>query len=187
MAGTAIPSRPTPEQLRAAYGSKVPDVIARRLRVLFCGINPGLYSGAVGHHFARPGNRFWKALHWSGITPRRLEPWEERTLLKFGCGITNIVERATATAGELKDAEFAAGRRRLAARVGYYRPAAVAILGIGAYETGFRVRGTKPGRQQAGIGKSRLWVLPNPSGLNANYQLADFVRLFKELKQAVFR
>ncbi len=179
------PDRPTPEQIQAAGGKKVADVIAPGLRILFCGINPGLYSGAVGHHFARPGNRFWKALHRSGLTPRLLEPWEERTLLNHGCGITNLVERATASAAELSNKELIRGRRRLTGRVGHYRPAAVAMLGIGAYRTAFGHREAQIGPQPAEIGATQLWVLPNPSGLNAHYQLGDLVNLFAELRQAV--
>ena len=181
------PFKPTPAQIRAAEGKKVPDIIAPGLRILFCGINPGLYSGAVGHHFARPGNRFWKALHRCGLTPRLLEPGEERALLGHGCGITNLVERATATAAELSNEELIRGRRRLAGRVGYYRPNAVAVLGIGAYRTAFGHPEAGTGPQQNGIGASQLWVLPNPSGLNAHYQVDDLAGLFGELRKAVFR
>jgi TDG/mug DNA glycosylase family protein len=181
------PVKPTPEQIAAAQGRTVPDVIAPNLRILFCGINPGLYSGAVGHHFARPGNRFWKALHRSGLTPRRLKPWEERRLLDYGCGITNLVERATGSADELSNDELIRGRRSLAGKVGYYRPAAVAVLGIGAFRTAFGRPHARVGRQEDGIGASRLWALPNPSGLNAHYQIDDFVNLFATLKKAVSR
>jgi TDG/mug DNA glycosylase family protein len=170
--------RPTPEQIRAAEGKRVNDIIAHGLRILFCGINPGLYSGAVGHHFARPGNRFWKALHQSGITPRLLEPWEERELLDFGCGITNLVNRATAVASDLSGEELLRSRRRLASKVRKYSPIAVAILGIGAYRTAFKQKKPRVGKQPETIGHSELWVLPNPSGLNANYQLPDLVKLF---------
>jgi TDG/mug DNA glycosylase family protein len=175
--------KPTREQLEAAEGNKVPDIIKEGLRVLFCGINPGLYSGAVGHHFARPGNRFWKALHESGITPRRLEPWEEEDLLICGCGITNLVNRATARADDLDDEELLKSRRRLASKVGIYRPKTVAILGIGAYRTAFKRKKAEVGKQPEGIGDSDIWVLPNPSGLNANYLLPDLVKLFKELRK----
>lgn len=184
-AGKRQTEKPTPEQIAAAEGRTVPDIIAPGLRILFCGINPGLYSGAVGHHFARPGNRFWKALHRSGLTPRRLEPREERKLLDHGCGITNLVERATGSADELDDEEFVKGRRRLAGKVGYYRPETVAVLGIGAYRTGFGRPGAKVGRQKERIGASQLWVLPNPSGLNAHYQIKDLAGLFAELRRAV--
>jgi TDG/mug DNA glycosylase family protein len=162
----------------------VPDIIAPGLRILFCGINPGLYSGAVGHHFAHPGNRFWKTLHRSGLTPRLLQPFEERILLEYGCGITNLVERATAAAAELSNDELIAGRRSLAGTVGRYRPAVVAVLGIGAYRTAFGRREATMGPQGNGIGDSRLWILPNPSGLNAHYQLDDLADLFAELKKA---
>src|SRR5436190_23873724 len=127
--------RPTREELAAAAGKTVPDVIAAGLDVLFVGINPGLYSAAVGHHFARPGNRFWPALHAAGFTPRRLSPADESELLVAGCGITNLVSRATATAGELSAVELARGARRLVAKVGRYRPAVVAFLGVSAFRT----------------------------------------------------
>src|SRR5947207_14081804 len=129
--------RPTKEQLREAEGKFVPDIIAPDLRVLFCGINPGLYSGAVGHHFARPGNRFWPALHRGGFTTRVLTAWEEHSLLEVGCGVTNLVARATATADELEPAELVAGARRLRRKAERYRPRWIAVVGIGAYRTAF--------------------------------------------------
>jgi TDG/mug DNA glycosylase family protein len=162
----------------------VPDVIRPSLKVLFCGINPGLYSGATGHHFARPGNRFWRALHAAGFTERRLSPWEEHLLLKDGYGITNLVRRATATAAELTLAELAAGRRRLERTVRRYTPRWVAVLGIGAYRTAFGRRGAQIGQQPEHLGGSGLWVLPNPSGLNANHQLAALAREFRALRRA---
>lgn len=163
----------------------MPDVIAPGLQVLFCGINPGLYSGAVGHHFARPGNRFWRVLYAAGFTPRLLFPFEERELLIYGYGITNIVARATASADELSSAELIAGAQRLEEKVKHYQPRVLAVLGIGAYRTAFKRPRADPGPQVESIGVSRLWVLPNPSGLNAHYQLEDLVRLFRELRQAV--
>jgi TDG/mug DNA glycosylase family protein len=179
--------RPTRGQIEAAQGKRVPDVIARGLNIIFCGINPGLYSGAVGHHFARPGNRFWKALHMSGLTPRRLEPREERDLLEYGCGITNLVARATATANQVGGDELVRGRRRLLAKVRRYKPRVVAILGIGAYRTAFGDRKAQIGPQRRGAADSELWVLPNPSGLNASYLLPDLARLLRKLKRAAFR
>jgi len=152
--------------------------------VLFCGINPGLYSGAVGHHFARPGNRFWPALHRSGFTPRVVSPFEEDELLDYGCGVTNIVERSTASADELSEAELIAGGRRLARKVRRYRPAVVAILGLGAYRTAFGRRKARLGRQPERLGDSVLWVLPSPSGLNANYQASEFAKMFRQVRQA---
>jgi TDG/mug DNA glycosylase family protein len=178
--------KPTPQEVKAAEGKEVPDVIASGLNILFCGINPGLYSGAVGHHFARPGNRFWKALHKAGLTPGRLEPWEERKLLDYGCGITNLVARATASAEELEAEELVRGRRRLAAKAGWYRPRAVAVLGIGAYREAFGRTDAEIGKQPEGMGESELWVLPNPSGLNAHYQVADLARLFKKVRGSAF-
>lgn len=177
--------KPTPLEIRAAKGREVADVIARGLDILFCGINPGLYSGAVGHHFARPGNRFWKALHRSGITPRRLEPWEESLLIEHGCGITNLVKRATASADELGEDELQKGRRRLAAKAGFYKPRTVAVLGISAYRIAFRDKEAGLGLQAKRMGHSEVWVLPNPSGLNAHYQLPQLARMFREVRQAV--
>jgi TDG/mug DNA glycosylase family protein len=176
--------RPTRAELAAAAGKSIPDVIAPGLRVLFCGINPGLYSGATGHHFARPGNRFWPALHAAGFTPRLLHPSEKRELLESGYGITNLVARSTAAADELDPDEFIAGRRRLAAKVRRYRPRAVAVLGVGAYRLGFGAPKATLGRQPSMLEGALLWVLPNPSGLNANHQLPDLTRLFRALWKA---
>ena len=178
------PHKPSRGEVLAAAGKTVPDVIARGLRVLFCGINPGLYTAAVGHHFARPGNRFWPALHAAGFTQRILSPFEERELLKSGYGITNLVARATAAADELAGEEYVEGRRRLEAKVRRYRPGCVAVLGVGAYRTGFWRPDAALGRQAETIEDAMIWVLPNPSGLNANYQMTDFVRLFRELREA---
>jgi TDG/mug DNA glycosylase family protein len=178
------PRRPTPREIRAAAGKTLPDVIAPGLDVLFCGINPGLYTAAVGHHFARPGNRFWKALHEGGFTPRLLSPWEEGLLPGFGCGITNVVDRATAAAAELSREELAEGGRRLEARVRRYAPRWLAVLGVGAYRTAFGRTGAVPGPQEDAVGGARVWILPNPSGLNAGYRPADFARLFAELRAA---
>ena len=163
----------------------MPDLIALGLRVLFCGINPGLYSGATGHHFARPGNRFWPALHGAGFTARVIRPWEERLLLDEGLGITNLVARATATAAELKPSELKAGRRRLERKVARYAPRWVAVVGIGAYRTAFDRPKAQVGRQPEMIAGAGLWVLPNPSGLNANHQIADLISAFGALRSTV--
>jgi double-stranded uracil-DNA glycosylase len=179
------PIRPTVEQLQAAHGRRIRDVIAPGLKVLFCGINPGLYSGAVGHHFARPGKRFWPVLYRAGFTPRQLSPFEEQELLACGCGITNLVNRTTATAAELSDEELAAGGRRLRRLARRYRPATIAVLGITAYRSAFADPSATLGRQQCRIGPAEVWVLPNPSGLNAHYQLDDLARLFRQLREAV--
>ncbi len=179
------PWKPTREQILAAEGKTVPDVIAPNLRVLFCGINPGLYTAAVGHHFARPGNRFWKALHEAGFTEHLLSPFAERELLKSGYGITNVVAHATATADVLTKDELIQGGRRLAAKVRRYRPRILAILGVGAYRTAFNEPKARVGRQEHRIGDTVLCVLPNPSGLNANYQQRDLTRLFKQLRSEV--
>ena len=179
------PWRPTAAQLAAAKGRAIPDVIAPALRVLFCGINPGLYSGATGRHFARPGNRFWPTLHAAGFTDRLLTPWEGDALLAAGFGITNLVNRTTATAAELSAEELRAGAARLLATTQRYRPAFVAILGISTYRTAFDRPAATLGRQKETLGPSVLWVLPNPSGLNAHYQLPALAALFRELRDAL--
>lgn len=177
--------RPSGEELLAARDKTVPDVIAPDLRVLFCGINPGLYTAAIGHHFGRPGNRFWPALHRSGFTDRQLDPSEERELLAYGWGITNVVERATATADEVSAEELALGGRRLEAKVREYRPRWVAVLGIGAWRTAFGRPRAVLGRQEETLADAAVWVLPNPSGLNAHYRLEGLAAMFRELLLAV--
>jgi double-stranded uracil-DNA glycosylase len=179
------PWKPTKQQLLAAQGKTVRDVIAPRLRVLFCGINPGLYTAAVGHHFARPGNRFWPALYAGGFTDRLISPFDERELLQSGYGITNVVMRATATADQLSREEFRESGRKLAAKVRRYQPAFLAVLGLGAYRTAFEQPKAVIGRQDLMIGETVVWVLPNPSGLNAHYQAKELGLLFCELKTAV--
>ena len=176
--------RPTKEQLRAAEGKSIPDVIAPDLKVLFCGINPGLYSGATGHHFARPGNRFWPALHLSGFTPRLLSPFEKEEMLSYGLGVTNVVARTTATAQELTKDEYVAGGKRLVRRVKRYRPRHLAVLGVTAYRHAFGDPKAQVGPQERTIGDTKVWVLPNTSGLNAHYQLPALAEAFAELRAA---
>lgn len=178
------PWKPTREQLLAAESKTVRDVIAPGLRVLFCGINPGLYTAAVGHHFARPGNRFWPALYAAGFTDRLLSPFDERELLKSGYGITNVVQRTTNSADVLTTEEIVKGGKRLRAKVLRYRPGILAVLGVGAYRVAFAQPKAVVGRQEETIGTTKLWVLPNPSGLNANYQPRDLARLFRELRES---
>ena len=177
-------ARPSKTQLAAAANKGLRDVIAPGLKVLFVGINPGLYSAATGHHFARPGNRFWPALHQAGFTPRQLHPSQQAELLEGGYGITNMVNRGTATADQLKIDEFVKGRQRLAAKVRRYRPQVVAFLGVGAYCHAFGLRSAGIGRQREAFEGAQVWVLPNPSGLNANYQLPELVKLFRALRTA---
>jgi TDG/mug DNA glycosylase family protein len=176
-----VPTRPTKAQLAEAYGKTIPDLLAPDLAVLFCGINPGLYSGALGLHFARPGNRFWPALHAGGFTPRRYDPSEQEKLLELGIGITNVVARTTARADELSDDELRAGGERLTATVLEYRPRWLAVVGITAYRTAFGVPAATVGPQARKIGATRVWVLPNTSGLNAHWTptglAAEFARL----------
>ena len=152
--------------------------------MLFCGINPGLYSAATGNHFARPGNRFWPALHAGGFTPRRLWPWEKDLLLAEGYGLTNLVARATASADELAPAEFVAGRKKLEQKLRRYRPRIVAFLGMGAYRHAFGSPRATLGEQPDRFEGARVWVLPSPSGLNANYQMDALVALLRELRKA---
>lgn len=180
-----MPPPPSREELLAAAGRTVPDVIAPGLSVLFCGINPGLHTALTGHHFAGPGNRFWPTLHAAGFTPRRLAPGEKAELLRYGCGITNLVDRATATAAELSAAELARGGEVLEAKVRHYRPRCLAVLGITAYRGAFGRPEAEIGPQPERIGGAPVWVLPNPSGLNAHYRPADMARLFGALREAV--
>jgi TDG/mug DNA glycosylase family protein len=153
--------------------------------VLFCGINPGLWSAAVGHHFARPGNRFWKTLHLAGFTARLLAPDQEPQLLRLGLGITNLVDRASATAADLTAEELRAGARRLAAKVHSAQPRAVAVLGVGAYRTAFANSRATVGPQPDPVGGAPAWVLPNPSGRSAHYQLPDLAEAFAELRRSL--
>jgi TDG/mug DNA glycosylase family protein len=178
------PWRPTRVEIAAAAGKTIPDLIGAGLRVLFVGINPGLYSGAVGHHFARPGNRFWKVLHAAGFTDRLVSPFEERALLEAGVGITNLVARATASAAELAPDELTSGARRLARKVARHRPAHVAFLGLDAYRIALARPAAGVGEQATGFAGARAWLLPNPSGLNAHYQLPELTRLFAALRRA---
>ena len=179
------PWRPSKEEVAAAEGTAVPDVIAYDLSVLFCGINPGLYSGAVGHHFARPGNRFWKALYGAGFTDRVLSPFEDGSLEAAGLGVTNLVERATAGAADLSTSELREGARAVETKVRCYRPAALAFLGMQAYRTAFARPRAVMGEQPEVIGETRLWLLPNPSGAQARYQLDDLVSAFRSLREGV--
>jgi TDG/mug DNA glycosylase family protein len=182
---TEAPLRPTKEDVAAAEGKTIEDVIAPDLAVLFCGINPGLYSGATGHHFARPGNRFWKTLHLAGFTPRVLAPHEQAQLLDHGLGVTNLVRRATATAAQLTEEELRAGGASLRAKVERLRPRVLAVLGVSAFRIAFRDRDARVGPQEETIGVTQLWVLPNPSGLNAHYQLPALTERFVELRRAL--
>lgn len=153
------------------------------LQIVFCGINPSLYSAAVGRHFARPGNRFWPALHAAGFTTRRLQPAEQHLLLDLGYGITNLVAGATATADELSAADLRAGAKRLRRKLRRHRPKCIAFLGITAYRVAFALPEATLGLQVEPLAGSRVWVLPNPSGLNAHFQIADLARLFRRLRR----
>src|SRR5262245_49442070 len=180
----STPWKPTPAQIAAAHGRSVPDLLAPGLRVLFCGINPSVYSAAVGHHFARPGNRFWPTLFAAGFTERLLSPFEDADMPRRGYGLTNLVREATARADELDDAELVAGGRALRRKLRRYRPRFVAFLGVGAYRTAFGRPRAVLGRQPETLGGSTVWVLPSPSGLNAHYRLDALARLYGELCRA---
>ena len=177
-------TRPTRADLDAARSRVLRDVIGPGLGVLFCGINPGLYSAATGHHFARPGNRFWPALFASGFTPRLLTAAEDTALPTFGCGITNLVARTTATADELTPEELEHGGARLKRKVTRFRPRWVAVLGIGAYKRAFNRPAALMGAQAELLAGAQVWVLPNPSGLNASYQLPALEGAFRGLREA---
>jgi TDG/mug DNA glycosylase family protein len=175
------PWKPTKAQILAAADKRVPDLIAKDLIVLFAGINPGLYTAAIGRHFGRPGNRFWPALYGGGFTPRLFTPFESSLLLDLQFGITNVVERATARADELTPDELRAGGKRLEAKVKRWQPTVIAFVGIGPYRIVTGKRDAGVGLQADTFGGSHAWVLPNPSGLNAHYQPAALAQLFKDL------
>ncbi len=176
------PWKPTKAQLLAARNKLVPDLIAKNLIVLFAGINPGLYTAAIGHHFGRPGNRFWPALHGGGFTPRLFSPFESPLLLDLGLSITTIVERATARADELTADELRAGGRRLQAKVKRWRPTVIAFVGIGPYRIVSGIKDARVGLQEPLFGGSHAWLLPDPSGLNAHYLPAALAQLFGDLR-----
>jgi TDG/mug DNA glycosylase family protein len=178
--------RPTREAQLAAYGGTIPDLVGPGMRVLLCGINPGLMSAAIGHHFGNTANRLWPALHLAGFTPRRLHPMESDELLAYGVGITNLVARATATAAELSSAEIRAGVAPLEALVARWEPAYVAFLGLTSYRTAFGRKDAVVGEQPERLGPSGIWLLPNTSGLNAHYQLPELAAAFAELRDKAF-
>jgi TDG/mug DNA glycosylase family protein len=181
----AVRRSPTKAELEAARGREIPHVLAPGLVLVFVGINPGLWSGATGHHFARPGNRFWPALHASGFTDRRLAPHEDVLLPRYGLGVTNLVGRTTARANELSTQEIRAGGDALAERLGPFGPRAVAIVGLGAAGIAFDLGKVGVGPTGVEVAGAALWALPNPSGLNAHYQLDDLARAFAELRLAL--
>lgn len=174
--------KPTVEALKAAENKLLPDLVAEGLEVLFCGINPSLYSAALGYHFARPGNRFWPALYAGGFTPRLLQPQEQQELLYLGCGITNVASRPTTAAASLNAAEIKEGAERLREKILLYKPKVLAVLGITVYKEAFGAAEVKVGLQEEMMAESRVWVLPNPSGLNAHYTPATLGELFTELR-----
>ena len=174
--------RPSPEELAAAQGRPVPDLVAPDLRLLLCGINPSLWSAVAGCHFGNPANRLWPTLHLAGLTPRRLHPSEGAELLRLGIGVTNFVNHATATAAEISREQLVASRARVESTVLAWQPRVVAFLGLSAYRVAFGRPRAAVGRQDERIGASVGWLLPNPSGLNAHYQLPDLARAYGEVR-----
>jgi double-stranded uracil-DNA glycosylase len=174
--------KPTKAELANAVGTTMPDIIAPNLRILFCGINPSVYSAVVGHHFARPGNRFWPALYNAGFTPRLFKPSDDQELLTYGYGITNMVDRATVAAADLSADELASGGKQLRAKIMRYQPTVLAVLGISAYRLAFDQPRAVLGQQPETIGATSIYVLPNPSGLNAHYTPADLARVYREFR-----
>jgi len=181
---SVTPWKPTKAQLAAATTKRLSDLIAPDLAILFCGINPGLYSAAVNHHFARPGNRFWPTLFAAGFTPRRFTGFDDRELLALGFGLTNVVARASASADELSLDELRVGARLLRRKVARYRPRFLAVVGFGAYRAAFDRPGATGGLQPERLGSTQIWLLPNPSGLNAHHLPAELARRFGELRAA---
>ena len=177
-------NRPSRAAVAAAVGRRIPDLLKPQLDFVFCGINPGLYSAATGHHFARPGNRFWPALHAGGFTGRLLRPCEDHLLPDWGSGLTNLVARATAGAAELSKAELIDGLSELERKIRTNRPRWLAVLGIGAFRTAFQRPRASLGRQEGGFAGASVWVLPNPSGLNAHHQPAQLAAAFRALRRA---
>ena len=176
--------RPSAEDLAAAVSKGTPDLIVPGLDILFCGINPGLYSAAVGHHFARPGNRFWPALFAAGFTPRLFTGFDDRELLDHGCGLTNLVKRSSARAEEVTADELRRGAKAVRRKLARYRPRFLAVVGFGAYRTAFERPHAVVGPQPDRIGETVVWLLPNTSGLNANHLPAQLARLFEDLRIA---
>jgi TDG/mug DNA glycosylase family protein len=179
------PWRPSKTQIASAHGATIPDILSFGLDVVFCGINPSLYSAAVGHHFARPGNRFWKALHESGFTDRLLSPFEDGLLPAFGLGLTNMVARATSAAEELSVVELVTGASILARKIMSWEPKILAVLGVSAYRIAFGDPGARVGPQDRRLGSTGVWLLPNPSGLNAHYRPADIAACLAQLRRVI--
>ncbi|MSR32987.1 MAG: G/U mismatch-specific DNA glycosylase [Gemmataceae bacterium] len=177
--------KPTAADLDKAKDQGLADLLQRGLKVLFCGINPGLYTAAIGKHFGRPGNRFWPALHAGGFTPRLFSPFEQRWLLPLGYGLTNLVNRATTRADEVTAEELTQGAAILRTKVKRFQPAWVAVLGLTSFRLAFARPRAKTGPQEENLASARLWVLPNPSGLNAHFTPRQLADLFQQLRYSV--
>jgi TDG/mug DNA glycosylase family protein len=176
---------PNSAQIAAAAGRRLPDLIRPGLELLFCGINPSLYSAAVQQHFARPGNRFWRTLFTAGFTERVLSPSEQAGLLERGIGLTNLVARATASADELSRQEYQRGALRLQRKLERYRPRVIAFVGLGAYRIVVARPSAQVGLQPQPFAGVTAWALPNPSGLNAHYPPRELARCYAELARAL--
>ena len=161
------------------------DVISTSLKVVFCGINPGTRSAAVGLHFATRSNRFWRVLHLAGFTPRQLEPEEAHLLLNYGFGITSAVDRPTVSAADLSRADYIAARPAFERKIAKYRPGYVAFLGKPALSVFLNRRNLQWGLQSATLGGSAVWLLPNPSGLNCAFTIPVLTEAYRDLLEAV--
>jgi len=179
------PWRPSREQQLKSIRKRVPDLIAPNLDVLFCGINPGLYSAAVGHHFAGPGNLFWSTILASGLTSRLLSAFDEAELLALGYGITNMVARTSASAEDVAKDELRRGAKALRRKVLKFKPRFLAVCGLVAYRVGFERNKAVVGLQEEKIGDTAIWLLPNPSGLNAFHQPAVMNQMFTDFRIAL--
>jgi TDG/mug DNA glycosylase family protein len=177
-------------ELETFRGTTLPDLLGDPTRLLFVGINPGLWTAAVQAHFAKRGNRFYPALYRAGITDRLIDPSagyrpEDLAHLRDrGLGISNVVPVATARADELTPDQLVAGGRALVRRIRRIRPAVVAVLGVTAYRAAFARPKASAGRQPETLGGAELWVAPNPSGLNAHAQVADLAAAYREIAVA---
>lgn len=183
---TLAPWKPSREIQLKAIARRVPDVIAENLNVLFCGINPGLYSAAVGHHFAGPGNLFWPTIHRAGLTPRLFTAFDEPEMAALGFGITNLVPRASKDAEDLTKEELRAGAKTVKRKARKFKPRFLAVLGLAAYRTAFEKTKAQVGYQDA-VGDTKVYLLPNPSGLNAFHQPAVLNQMFLAFREELLK
>jgi TDG/mug DNA glycosylase family protein len=163
----------------------LPDILAQNLSVVFCGLNPARTAAASGRHFSNRSNRFWRVLHLSGFTPVQIRPEDDRSILQYGYGLTTAVARPTRRADEVPRHEFASSAQALERKLARLKPRAVAFLGKAAYAAITKAAKVEWGRQAAPFAGAEVWVLPNPSGLNRNFQLAALVAAYREMRTAV--